>query len=175
MITEFRHENRYLSNFWICPVMVAHPSCSPDCLFTWASSEHAYQAMKTREPDEINALYMASGPLKAKRLGREVTMREDWALVRKQFMLSILLAKFTQNQELGKLLTDTAPRLLVEGNTWHDNYWGQCTCRSCFGSAAGPGYVPELFHTALVYPRMHPGKNYLGKLLMAVRDVLVED
>ena len=39
---------------------------------------------------------------------------------------------------------------LIEGNTWHDNYWGVCSCSKCNGR----------------------GKNRLGKLLMKVREEL---
>ena len=46
----------------------------------------------------------------------------------------------------GSLATGGA--VLVEGNTWHDNYWGCCTCSRCAGRR---------------------GRNNLGRLLMKLR------
>jgi ribA/ribD-fused uncharacterized protein len=64
-----------------------------------------------------------------------------------------LRLKFTQNPELRRRLLDTGDAVLVEGNTWHDNYWGTCTFRRCSKTK---------------------GKNMLGKLLMQVRQELAD-
>jgi predicted NAD-dependent protein-ADP-ribosyltransferase YbiA (DUF1768 family) len=61
-------------------------------------------------------------------------------------MYDILLCKF--KGELKQKLVNTGEILLVEGNCWHDNFWGDCYCPKCFN-------------------RM--GKNMLGRLLMKVR------
>ena len=55
------------------------------------------------------------------------------------------MAKFTQNEELKEKLLATENEELVEGNTWHDTYWGVCNRR---------------------------GKNKLGKILMRIREEL---
>lgn len=68
-----------------------------------------------------------------------------------EIMLELLRLKFTRNPELGKLLIATGDALLEEGNKWHDNFWGDCTCDDC---------------------RDIEGENWLGKLLMQVRDEL---
>lgn len=39
-------------------------------------------------------------------------------------------------------------REIVEGNYWHDNYWGNCTCDKC---------------------KNIEGQNKLGKILMKIR------
>ena len=39
--------------------------------------------------------------------------------------------KFKQNNDLAELLLKTKYLKLVEGNKWHDNYWGQCYCYKC--------------------------------------------
>ena len=70
---------------------------------------------------------------------------EDWEEVKDQIMYEICLAKFTQNEELKEKLLATGNEELVEGNTWHDTYWGVCNRR---------------------------GKNKLGKILMRVRSEL---
>ena len=63
-------------------------------------------------------------------------------------MLIGLRKKFA-NPELRDLLLATGDEELVEGNYWHDNEWGNCTCPRC---------------------KNIPGKNKLGKLLMQVRE-----
>ena len=49
--------------------------------------------------------------------------------------------------ELRQKLLDTGDAYLIEGTTWHDNYWGICTCDRCGGR----------------------GQNKLGQLLMEIR------
>jgi predicted NAD-dependent protein-ADP-ribosyltransferase YbiA (DUF1768 family) len=57
-------------------------------------------------------------------------------------MREILIAKFSQNEDIkGKLLA-TGDTELIEGNTWGDTFWGVCRGE---------------------------GTNWLGKLLMEVR------
>jgi len=65
-----------------------------------------------------------------------------------EIMLALVEQKFNRHPELGRQLLDTHPRLLVEGNYWHDNYWGDCACMKC---------------------NQKPGLNKLGKILMRVR------
>ena len=72
-------------------------------------------------------------------------------------MLLVVLSKFVQHPELGELLVQTEDAGLVEGNTWHDNYWGACICPKC-----GAG---DLYY----------GLNYLGRILMMTRDVIRAD
>ena len=64
-------------------------------------------------------------------------------------MDEVLIAKFTQNPSLKEQLLDTGDVELIEGNTWHDNYWGNCTCSKCSGII---------------------GRNQLGKTLMNIRE-----
>lgn len=63
-------------------------------------------------------------------------------------MEEILRMKFTQNTKLRKRLLATRNERLVEGNTWHDNFWGECYCPHCENKV---------------------GLNHLGKLLMEIR------
>lgn len=84
-------------------------------------------------------------PNKAKAKGRKVPLRPDWEKVKDQYMYEIVLAKFTQNEELKKKLLDTGNALLIEGNNCKDHYWGVCNGRE---------------------------QNKLGKILMRVRKEL---
>jgi ribA/ribD-fused uncharacterized protein len=86
----------------------------------------------------------APSPYDAFKMGRENKIDpEAWDKVKDQVMLQALRLKFTQNQELAKMLLDTEEAYLIE-HTKKDKYWGD----------AGNG----------------TGKNMLGKLLVKVRD-----
>ena len=63
-------------------------------------------------------------------------------------MEEIVLAKFRHNADLAEKLVATSGAVLVEGNTWHDQTWGSCSC---------DGH------------RDTPGANALGVILMWVR------
>ena len=75
-------------------------------------------------------------------------MRTDWEEVKDQIMYEIVFAKFAQNPDIAKKLVETGKEPIVEGNLWHDNYWGDCKCDRC---------------------KDIKGKNMLGKILMVAR------
>lgn len=90
----------------------------------------------------------------AKRLGGPKgivnPLRGDWDQVKIHVMLDLLRSKFRDPQLAGALL-DTGDADLEEGNHWHDNWWGNCTCRRC---------------AQIV------GLNWLGCALMVIRSEL---
>lgn len=146
--------NDYLSNFFPAPIELWSEK--------FPTSEHAYQWIKTVIPQQrYDVLYRtvakdngAIGVYKttaaqAKNVGKTVTLRDNWDNNKYEFMVMILLAKFVQNPELGEKLVATGDTILIEGNHWHDNYWGDCHCDR-----------PEC---------KNPGSNYLGIALMEVR------
>ena len=63
-------------------------------------------------------------------------------------MEEIVRAKFYQNPQLAEKLIATADRKIVEGNTWHDTFWG-------VDAATGKG------------------ENHLGVILMKIREELI--
>ena len=65
----------------------------------------------------------------------------------------VVALKFSHNPHLREKLIKTGDKILIEGNYWHDNDWGDCYCKNCK-------------HT--------PGNNNLGKILMNVRSSLLE-
>jgi len=152
-IDDFRGPYRWLSNPFPCPVMY------DDVLY--ASSEYAFQAAKSLDLEMRELIGGASTWQVAKRMAGPrgvVSLRPDWEemgedglLGKDRVMLEILADKFTRNRVLGNRLVGTGDALLIEGNTWHDNHWGDCSCYGC---------------------RRKLGKNMLGKLLMRVRDAL---
>jgi hypothetical protein len=140
----------FLSNFYPVEITVTFvfPG-SPAVTETYPSSEHAYQAAKTgilEERREFQRSYTDLRPGMAKKMGRFVTLRKDWNSSRVSVMAYLLTAKF-QNPELRERLLATAPKMLIEGNYWHDLFWGVCFCSKHQGD----------------------GLNTLGKLLMNTR------
>lgn len=138
-INSFQGEYRFLSNFY--PAWVTYEGEE------YPSTEHAYQAAKTTDTGMRAWIKNAKTPGDAKRCGREVDVRDDWETIKPIVMLDLLLQKFN-HPHLKKKLLATGDANLVEGNRWHDNYWGKCNCGRC---RAG-------------------GLNMLGRLLMKVRE-----
>ena len=143
MIKNFEGEYAFLSNFYFSPMIIDN--------VVYTTNEHFFQAMKSLNPKERQAIVLAPTPGRAKRLGRKVSLRKDWEDIKEEVMLTGLRHKFS-NPELRKKLLATGNEELIEGTTWHDNYWGICDCEACGGQ----------------------GKNRLGKLLMQVREELAD-
>ena len=117
-ITSFSGEYRFLSNFWLIPIVYdgAH----------YPSVEHAYQAAKTIiMPDRIKFQDENMTPGQAKRAGRKVTLRVDWSHMKKYIMLDLIRIKFRW-PTLRLKLQQTYNKHLIEGNNWGDHYWGVC-------------------------------------------------
>lgn len=96
MITSFNGEYSFLSNFYPCQIEyygVKYPT-----------SEHAFQAAKTHNIMQKEAIKKADTPGKAKRLGRKVEIRSDWEEVKDQVMYEIILNKFKNKEMKAKLL-----------------------------------------------------------------------
>lgn len=119
----------------------------------YPTNEHFFQAMKTLDNDERRQIANCLTPGQAKRMGRRVALRSDWESVKEDVMLLGLCLKFADEQ-LADWLLETDDEELIEGTTWHDNEWGNCSCPKCTNIE---------------------GKNKLGKLLMRVRDMIKEE
>lgn len=142
MINGFDAEYAFLSNFYDCSVVYRG--------LKFLNTEAAFQAAKCLNEAEAREFCFLP-PNQAKRRGRRVTLRPDWEAVKYDIMLEIVRCKFTQNVELQAKLLATGDEELVEGNWWHDNTWGNCSCDRCIDKE---------------------GKNWLGNVLMQVRDEL---
>lgn len=88
-----------------------------------------------RPNDRVQFLHLAAN--QAKRRGRQIKMRPDWEDRKLTIMHNLLVHKFNENLELIPKLLDTGGAVLVEGNTWHDNYWGCCSCPGAEAIADG--------------------------------------
>jgi ribA/ribD-fused uncharacterized protein len=149
MINSFTGRWAFLSNFYSCKITYQG--------ITYPSTEHYYVAMKVKDDQIINGQFYPSAdvrelvarvstPGQVKRFGRTLKVRKDWDDVKLGFMEWCLREKF-KDTKLKEMLLQTGDDELVEGNYWHDNVWGICTCEKCGNK----------------------GENHLGKLLMKIR------
>lgn len=162
-IDSFTGKYAFLSNFYLCDVNVRG--------MTFPSGEHAFQALKTISIFERRQIQKQPTPYEAKRLGNKrppnnvgkkgrphgderpyTFMRPNWNEVKIDEMTLVVRSKFEQNPDLMRKLLATGNALLVEGNNWHDTFWGRCN-----------GGCRRGAHFAV-------GKNHLGKILMMVRE-----
>lgn len=155
-INVFNGEYRFLSNFYGCTVTLDGE--------VYVSVEHAFQAAKV-EKDATYRAYIpnhgyterrwrqkiggAGSAAKARQYGKasDVPLRDGWDAMRVSVMRSLLEQKFAPGSPLATRLRETGSEPLTEGNTWHDQFWGQCYCRV----------------------HQWRGENHLGRLLMEVR------
>ena len=123
-IDSFQGDFEFLSNFYPSPIV------GKDDEILYPTVEHYFQAHKTLNLEERQRIANASSPGLAKRAGRAVNLRKDWEKVKVNIMSEALELKF-EDEELKQKLIATGDAKLVEGNRWHDNYWGNCSCPKC--------------------------------------------
>jgi ribA/ribD-fused uncharacterized protein len=132
----------FLSNFSPCEVLLDGEK--------YASVEAAYQAAKTLNAAAREKFrFLGVTPARAKRMGRSLKLRPDWEEVKVGIMRDLLMQKFRPSIPKRKLIS-TFQAELIEGNHWHDTFWGMC-----MGRCDSP-HAPF-------------GENMLGRLLMEVR------
>jgi len=114
---------------------------------TFPTVEHYFQSQKFKGTKHESKIRKAFSPMEAARLGRDrkLPLRKDWESVKIDIMRKGLIAKFSQHKDLKTVLLNTGTSKIVE-HTENDNFWGD----------GGNG----------------SGKNWLGRLLMEVRDSL---
>ena len=140
VIDSFRDRYYFLSNMY--PTNIKYKGLN------FACSESLFQSYKCANNGDRFVFEFISG-YKAKSRGREVKFVENWDKIKLDAMESTLRLKFSDKNLANKLMA-TKEAELIEGNTWHDNFWGVCKCGKCSN-----------------------GKNNLGKLLMKIRDELL--
>ena len=145
VINSFRGKYSFLSNF-------SQSEFEFDGL-TYYSSEAAFQAQKCSTMEGKIKYTLIKNPLRVKQMGRREQLPLDWEDKSYDIMYSILKAKF-YNPILKEKLLSTGDAHLEEGNTWHDNRWGNCYCEKC---------------------KDIKGFNYLGRILMQIREEIKEE
>ncbi len=151
-IKGFFNQYRWLSNF--------HP-CSVNFEGMWFDSvEHSFQGLKylrnyINEFGEINGRIELQKTCRGKtsaqikQWGKKGSLPIHWNEDRLDFMSAMVFDKFYRNLVIRQNLIDTKDKYLEESNYWHDNFWGNCTCKKCIDIE---------------------GKNMLGKILMRTRE-----
>lgn len=142
-ITSFRGDYFFLSNFSEVYPKMYYDRRQLD------TSEHLYQWGKPDNRVYQNLIESAGSPQEARALGRRFPARANWDELKLPWMRLVIAMKFTQNDELRKLLLSTGNIELIEGNTWGDTYWG-----------------------AIQHNGQWIGYNHLGKILMDFRAYL---
>jgi ribA/ribD-fused uncharacterized protein len=94
----------------------------------YATAEHYMMAAKARlfgDAEALEAILSAPSPAEAKAIGRSVRNYDDgeWARARSEAVVRGNVAKFEQNEELGRFLRATGERILVEASP-RDRIWG---------------------------------------------------
>ena len=121
---------------------------------TFDCTEKAYQYAKCEtDADKAKILAIAS-PLKVKTASRTIHKRPDWYDVQLGIMRDLLEQKFHQEPFMSQLIA-TGSEYICEGNWWHDNFYGNCTC--------GKEKCKD------------EGLNHLGIMIMEIRDELIRE
>lgn len=142
IVNRFDGMYEFLSNFY--PSTVQFDGAS------YPTVENAYQAAKTYDL-MLRKQFEQCSPGYAKKLGRQVVLRQDWESVKDDIMYELLKQKFAPGSRLATMLLRTGTAYMCEGNMWHDNHFGACACDRC-----------------LLVPHM----NMLGMMLMKLREEL---
>jgi len=151
IISRFRGDYNFLSNFADSPFDYEG--------FHYNTVEHAYQERKTIDETRRILIREARTAKEAARLGRakETILRPSWLNgLKREVMQKLVWEKFKQNPLLATMLLETRDAILIEGNYWHDNYFGICSCSECHDSGI-------------------QAENILGEILMDVRIRISEE
>ena len=140
VINSFTENYSFLSNSFLCDMEFEH--------IPYSNAESCFQSLKFLRPKSRN-IFRNMPPRKAYIQGQEIKrLRAGWEDIKDTLMLQVVTAKFIQNSELEDMLVSTQGKEIINGNLYHDTYWGVCYCGRCQGQ----------------------GLNKLGRILMAVRD-----
>jgi ribA/ribD-fused uncharacterized protein len=156
IINDFRHEYGFLTNFHY--KQVAYEG------ITYPTNENAYQAAKTDSLSERNKFINLS-PREARNLGQKVQLIADWDNLRYDVMRKLVRQKFRWGWEREALVA-TAGATLIEGNWWHDNFFG-----ICYGETFKFGDTTTGCHICKAKGLI--GQNNLGKIIEDTRAALL--
>lgn len=164
MIDFFKDDYAFLSNFYDAPLTYDGRR--------YRNSEGAYQAAKFIQDAQMNIApwqFENLSGAQAKKLAKENKqfIRPDWQDVSLRVMSEIVHAKFAQNKDLRILLVNTFPNDLIEGNYWHDQFYGDCRCGKKLECAEkGRNWLGRLLESERMYwIHLMSGKSWEGAVL----------
>jgi len=113
----------------------------------WPTTEHYFQAQKTKDRDRYFEILKASTPKEAAALGRDrsIPIKRDWEQIKDDVMRKCVFKKFETYADIREILLNTGQSDIVEDSPY-DDYWG--------------------------IGRDGNGKNMLGKILVETREKL---
>ena len=125
--------------------------------------EQYYQVQKAKyfgDATTVIAMLKTRSPRKCKVLANNIQAfeRSEWAKVAEDIMYTGVREKFMQNTELRKILMETKGKILAEA-TQFDNFWANGL---------------HILDVANCDVDNWPGRNTMGRILMKVRDGLVD-
>ena len=143
IIKSFKGEYDWLSNMYQFTLPNDEIITSAESLFQASKALFLKDGLQDEPLYDVIAM---TNPYDARKMGRNIKNLDikKWNEFKLVIMASILFTKFWDNFDLHLKLLDTDNTYLIEGNNWNDTYWGVCNGK---------------------------GHNYLGKLLMYIRDV----
>lgn len=165
-ILKFRQEFGYLSNFNVLKNKIHYLG------YNYISVEAGYMAQKCDDIawkkycSTISPHGNAQGEMK--KAAYKVDLVKDFRDKQLKIMLDLLRLKFRNNPELANKLVATYPRMIMEGNVWNDRYWGATISKR---DSSNNVELEKLYKEFPQY--FYVGENYLGRLLMKVRDELL--
>ncbi len=128
--------------------------------------EIEFQAGKATCMEDRDKILALTDPREAKKEGRKIELRRDWDQVKLSLMRILLVKKFSSTV-MKHLLLSTSSSQLIEGNWWHDVFWGVCDgsgrTKKCLSITTADS------STAIKAGHVPYGENHLGILLMEVR------
>lgn len=132
IICQFIGDYYFLNNFYQS-IIVLKLLCNNDYKpIKFNNAETAYQYGKAYfAKDDIGRknILNTMSPKDAKFAGHNVIFKNKndfilWENKKFQWMYKVIEEKFIQNVELQIKLVQTYPKLLINGNTWDETYWG---------------------------------------------------
>lgn len=166
-ILKFRQEFGYLSNFNVLKNKIHYLG------YDYISVEAGYMAQKC---DDVAWKQYCStisphsnAQSEMKKAAYKVDLVKDFRDKQLKIMLDLLRLKFKNNPELANKLVATYPRMIMEGNVWNDRYWGATIPKQNLSDNVE---LEKLYEKFPQY--FYVGQNYLGRLLMKVRDELMK-
>jgi predicted NAD-dependent protein-ADP-ribosyltransferase YbiA (DUF1768 family) len=141
IIDSFAGEYEYLSNFY--PVQIffrGHWYPTVENAFQSQKDDDEFYQLQFRTSAEILYFHQCINgahikfdhikiyeltPGQAKRAGRKCELKKDWEKIKVPLMDELVDIKFN-NPILEKRLLQTDDAILIEGNTWDDQFWGVC-------------------------------------------------
>lgn len=132
--------------------------------------ENFYAASKTLDVQQKRKIATLT-PSVAKKYARTIPLRFDWEEVKLAIMLIGLMQKFYPGSNWHKELMETRGEELLELNNWHDIVWGVPANIAPGGQNNSKFKIQNSKNgQGKAIPTGHQGNNWLGRLLMFIRD-----